>query len=543
MNHCLKNPIIPGFYPDPSICRVGEDFYLVCSSFELHPGIPLFHSKDLAHWEQLCYVMTSENGFHAEKNCGNGGVMAPTIRYHKGTFYIINANFSDRGNFITTATNPSGPWSEPHWLEDVPGIDASLFFDEDGQCYVMGTADVWPDGKGGMRQGIWAAPYDIEHFQLSGEPVALWGGALAGVASPESPHLYHIGDYYYLLIAEGGTEQFHSSTIARSKSPLGPYEGYAGNPILTHRHMGLTAPVQNVGHADLVQLPDESWYAVFLGSRLIGGESKNMGRETYLCPVKWERDWPLFTPETGKVEMEYDAPACLPWTEFAPQNPRDDFNSDELDLRWSFWGTPYQKFWSIADSKLSIRCLPQALAEPLRPMSFHDAKSEEHFVSFVAQRRIQPNTTFTCQMTFVPQGQESAGFAVVQAMNHQYHMQLVQENGQRKLQLLCFTSDYEVPPYFPNFTSTTHKKLLAETSWEEDSILLQLEMRENEYTFRYGAAEDKLTELAKASGAVINPEKVGCMVGEMLGVFASGNGTDSSNSALFDWVEVLSSEN
>ena len=140
MNHTIKNPIIPGFYPDPSICRAGDDYYLVCSSFELSPGIPLFHSRDLANWEQLCYVLTPQNGFYVDKNCGNGGVMAPTIRYYNGTFYIINCNFSDRGNFIVTAKNPAGPWSAPHFLGDVPGIDASIFFDTDGTCYIMGTA-------------------------------------------------------------------------------------------------------------------------------------------------------------------------------------------------------------------------------------------------------------------------------------------------------------------------------------------------------------------------------------------------------------------
>ncbi len=537
MKHTLKNPIIPGFYPDPSICRVGNDFYLVCSSFELHPGIPLFHSRDLAHWEQLCYVMNRENGFHAEKNCYNGGVMAPTIRYHNGTFYIINANFSDRGNFITTATNPAGPWSEPHWLEDVPGIDASIFFDDDGQCYIMGTANIWPDGKGGMRQGIWAAPYDIQHFKLAGEPVALWGGALAGAASPESPHIYHIGDYYYLLIAEGGTEQFHSATIARSKHPLGPYEGNPSNPILTHRHMGYTAPIQNVGHADLIDLPDGSWYAVFLGSRLIDGVSKNLGRETFICPVKWERDWPLFTPDTGKVEAEYDAPACLTWTEFAPEPVRDDFDSDKLALSWTLWGTPYEKVYDIADSRLTLRCLSQSLAEPLRGMGFHDAKSEDHYVSFVAKRRLQPDTTVTCQMSFVPHAQESAGLAIVQAMNHQYHLQVVQQDGQRKVQLVRYHAAFDLQPYFPGFTSETMREVLAEADWNSDSILLQLELHGNDYTFRFGAEENAMTELAKASGFAINPEKVGCMTGEVIGLFATGNGTESDNTASFDWAE------
>lgn len=286
MNHTIKNPIIPGFYPDPSICRVGEDFYLVCSSFELSPGIPLFHSRDLANWEQLCYVLTPQNDFYVDKNCGNGGVMAPTVRYNNGTFYIINCNFSDQGNFIVTAKDPAGPWSVPHFLSDVPGIDASIFFDTDGTCYIMGTANIWPDGKGGMRQGIWAAEYDIENFRLASEPVALWGGAMAGVASPEAPHMYHIGDWYYLLIAEGGTEMYHSATVARSRSPLGPYEGNPSNPILTMRHMGKKALIQNAGHADLIETEDGLWYAVFLASRLIGGVSKNLGRETFIVPVE-----------------------------------------------------------------------------------------------------------------------------------------------------------------------------------------------------------------------------------------------------------------
>ena len=536
MKTCFHNPIIPGFYPDPSICRVGEDYYLVCSSFELCPGIPLFHSRDLQHWEQLCYVMTPENGFHVEKNCGNGGVMAPTIRYHDGVFYVINCNFSDRGNFIVTAENPAGPWSEPHWLTDVPGIDASIFFDEDGQCYIMGTADNWPDGKGGLRQGIWAASYDIQNFRMDGEPVPLWGGAMAGAASPEAPHIYHIGDWYYLLIAEGGTEYFHSVTVARSHGVFGPYEGYAGNPVLTMRHLGRKAAIQNAGHADLVELPDGSWYAVFLASRLIGGVSKNLGRETFLVPIRWEEDWPLFTPDTGRVEWEYEM-SDLPVTAIPERPVRDDFDTGTLDLSWSFWGTPYETFWRIRDGALSVRCLPQALADPLQPMSMEHTHSEENFVSFVARRRLQPRCRFACRMRFDPAEGESAGIAVVQAMNHQIHLQLTQEKGEKKLQLLLFTADYDLPPYIPGFTSVTNRRVLAETVWEQDAVVLEMALIDNDYRFCFGPDEKHLTELGCADGALINPEKVGCMVGEMLGVFASGNGVDSENAAQFDWAE------
>ena len=537
MEHVLKNPIIPGFYPDPSICRVGEDFYLVCSSFELCPGIPLFHSRDLQHWEQLCYVMTPENGFHVEKNCGNGGVMAPTIRYRNGTFYLINCNFSDRGNFIVSAQNPAGPWSEPHWLDDVPGIDASIFFDNDGKCYIMGTAENWPDGKGGLRQGIWAAPYDIENFRLAGEPVALWGGAMAGAASPEAPHLYHIGDWYYLLIAEGGTEYFHAATVARSRSVFGPYEGYAGNPVLTMRHMGKRARIQNAGHADLIELPDGSWYAVFLASRLIGGVSKNLGRETYIVPVRWEQEWPLFTPDSGRVEKEYPFPESLPWTAFPEKPVRDDFDSETLDLRWSFWGRPYKKFWDIADSRLSLRCLPQALADPLQPMSMEVTHSEENYVSFIAHRRLQPNCRFACRLRFAPQENESAGIAVVQAMNHQVHLQLAEVDGKKRVELLLFTADYDLPPYIPGFSAVTNRRLLASAPWDAEEIVLEMELKENDYIFRFGPDERHLKELGRTDGALINPEKVGCMVGEMLGVFASANGEKSENRAEVDWAE------
>lgn len=312
-DHLIHNPILPGFYPDPSICRVGEDFYLVTSSFETCPGIPLFHSKDLAHWEQLCYVMTPDNGFEMECNSFRGGVMAPTIRYHDGIFYVMNMNFSQGGNYIVTAKDPAGPWSPPHMLPDVPGIDASVFFDDDGRCYVVSTGEITnPEGK--QERGIWAQEFDIEHFCTVGKRHDIWNCALCGAASPEAPHLYRRDGWYYLLIAEGGTEHFHAVTIARARNVFDWYEGNPANPVMTHRHFGYTAPIANVGHADMVELPDGSWWAVMLGSRTNSDQYKNIGRETFICPVRWERDWPVFSPESGKIDWSYPAPASLPWT-------------------------------------------------------------------------------------------------------------------------------------------------------------------------------------------------------------------------------------
>lgn len=337
--HQIKNPILPGFYPDPSICRAGDDFYLVCSSFEMTPGIPVFYSKDLAHWTQIGNALSDENHSHIERDAGVGGIMAPTIRYNNGTFYIIDTNLADQGNFILTAKDHAGPWSEPHWMTDVPDIDASLFFD-DGKSYIVGIGNVIDLGDGKKDRGFWIAEYDLEHFQRLCDPVVIFDSALRRAWSPESPHIYHVGDYYYLVFAEGGTDHYHTVMCARSKDLFGFYEGCEANPLLTHRHMGLDAPIINVGHADLVQIPDGSWYAVFLASRLIDGRHKNLGRETWLCPVVWQDDgWPYFTPETGKVEWTYDAPESLPWQDEVSGDRFYDFDDEKLPIDMTFWGT------------------------------------------------------------------------------------------------------------------------------------------------------------------------------------------------------------
>ena len=539
MKNKMKNPILSGFYPDPSICRVDEDFYLVCSSFELCPGVPVFHSKDLVHWEQIGHAVTPENGLHVEKNSGNGGIMAPTLRYHNGLFYMINTNYCDKGNYIVTAENAAGPWSEPHWLTDVPGIDASLFFDSDGQAYIMGTGNVWDNGAGVKERGIWLAPYDIENFCLSGKPITIFNSALRVGASPESPHLYHIGEYYYLMIAEGGTEHHHAVMVARSKELFGFYEGNPANPVMTHRHMGYKCPITNVGHADFVDLPDGSWYAVMLASRLIDGECKNLGRETFICPVVWERDWPLFSPETGKLEWEYDAPEGLPWTEYQSVKEKEDFEDDKLDLCWNFWGTPYEKFYDIQNSKLKLQCIHQALAEDIQPMKTNAEQEKNRFVSFLARRQQKVDVTVTCQMAFMPQNTESAGMAVVQAMNHQYHLERAIQDGRQVVRLVQVTADFDLQPYMPGFTSKTNREVIAETAWNEKEIVLQIKMEHEKFTISYGKTKEKLAKLCIVDGRKINPEIVGCMVGTIVGMFATGNGVDSENFAEFDWFEMI----
>ncbi|MFI6931659.1 glycoside hydrolase family 43 protein [Streptomyces sp. NPDC050287] len=311
------NPVIPGFHPDPSVCRVGDDYYLACSSFEYFPGVPLFHSRDLVHWTQIGNALDRPDQLRLPASMpSSGGIYAPTLRHHGGRFWLIVTNCSEGGgNLIVTATDPAGPWSDPIWAPGVPGIDPDLVWDEDGTCWctVAGVSQVRVDPSTG---------------QTYGTPHRLWSGG-PGAKAPEAPHLYRIGEYWYLLIAEGGTERGHGVSIARGRTPAGPFEPCPANPVLTHR--GTDHPVQNTGHADLVQGPDGSWWMVLLGVRPGGGTPgwHVLGRETFLAPVTWVDDWPV----VGEVAL--DLPE-LPW----PLSPgpveehRDDFELAELRPSW-----------------------------------------------------------------------------------------------------------------------------------------------------------------------------------------------------------------
>ncbi len=300
MTVTAKNPIMPGFYPDPSICAVGEDFYLVNSTFAYFPGLPIMHSRDLAHWEQAGNALNRESQIPL-KNCGHSaGLFAPTIRFHEGIFYVICTNVSGGGNFIVTAQEPAGPWSEPYYLEGAEGIDPSLFFDEDGTCYYIGTH---PNPAGCRYDGdwyIWIQELDLKQMKLVGEKKDVWNGAMRDVIWPEGPHLYKKDGYYYIMNAEGGTGPDHAVTICRSKNIFGPYQNNPRNPILTHRHLGDAYPIRYVGHADLVKTNAGEWYMVMLAVRPTDGYT-TMGRETFFAKVTWENDWPVVNPGEGKL--------------------------------------------------------------------------------------------------------------------------------------------------------------------------------------------------------------------------------------------------
>ena len=330
----VENPVLRGFYPDPSICRVGKDFYLVNSSFAYFPGVPIFHSRDLAHWEQLGNVLDRSSQLPLEGDEISRGIFAPTIRFHEGFFYLITTNIDQGGNFIVRTEDPKGPWSEPYYLgPQAQGIDPSLFFDEDGTCYYVGTR---PDSDGVKHNGdweIWLQELDLKEMKLIGESRRIWKGFARSVIWPEGPHLYKKDGYYYLIYAEGGTGYEHSVMAARSSSLQEPFEACPRNPILTHRHLGKNFPVTCVGHGDLFDDENGEWYMAVLACRTLHGGS-SLGRETFLAKVDWEDAWPVVSPGSGLLENFLEIP--LKEHRFAKEAQEElllHFGEEKLDPR------------------------------------------------------------------------------------------------------------------------------------------------------------------------------------------------------------------
>ncbi|HEY0356675.1 MAG TPA: family 43 glycosylhydrolase, partial [Flavisolibacter sp.] len=369
------NPILAGFYPDPSICRAGDDYYIVNSSFAYFPGLPIFHSKDLVSWKQIGHAMDRPEQLNTMGENVSRGLFAPAISYHKGIFYIVCTNIDKGGNFVITAKDPAGPWSDPVWLKEVNGIDPSLFFDDNDKAYIIynsippNNQSLW-DGHRTIRM----FDFDYQNLKLTGEEKLIINGGTDISKKPvwiEGPHIYNINGWYYLMCAEGGTGDNHSEVIFRSKNVYGPYEPFQGNPILTQRHLDPKRPnpVTTAGHADLVETPDGKWYAVFLGCRPYEDNHYNIGRETFLMPVRWENEWPIITKGDEGFQFQYPLPQ--PQINPDPVNPfsgpihfRDEFSNKPLDHRFIFLRTPSEKWWSTSEkrSRISVQLRPETVS-------------------------------------------------------------------------------------------------------------------------------------------------------------------------------------
>lgn len=309
-------PILAGFYPDPSVCRVGEDYYLATSTFEYLPAVALFSSTDLISWTQIGNILdrTDQLELAGGLEGASRGIYAPTLRHHDGLFWMVttNVNAKDAGHLIVHAEDPAGPWSQPVYTEGAIGIDPDLTWDG-SECYLS-----WKNERPG-ESGIWQARVDPRSGTLLSPPQSLWAGT--GLAHTEGPHLFQRGDWWYLLVAEGGTDRGHAVSVARSLKPTGPFEPCAGNPIFSHR--SLDAVQQSTGHPDLVERPDGSWAMVYLAVQVAGAFPRFHvnGRETFLAGVDWADGWPIV------VEDRFVVPA--PDHSFC-----EAFSDDDLHPRW-----------------------------------------------------------------------------------------------------------------------------------------------------------------------------------------------------------------
>lgn len=333
-----SNPVVRGSAPDPSIVRVGDDYYLANSTMEYLPGIVIRHSVDLVNWRIIGAAVTRPAQYRRDGEPGELMLYAPTLRYANGTFYVACTNVAEgQGNFIVRTTDPAGEWSDALWL-DSEAFDPSLLHDDGTWYYTRRTLAPRPDGRLGP---VVQAELDIETGELGTlrELTPDYGGFRSN--DIEGPHLYHIGDWYYLFSAEGGTWKCHMQTMARSRSPWGPFEPAPHNPVITHRHR-VGHPIQTLGHADLVEATDGSWWAVALGTRheAQGGfvHHHNLGRETFLLPVEWVDDWPVVGTE-GTTELTVTVDRPLPIA--SPSSTANSSLSNSLlTLGWRTIGEP-----------------------------------------------------------------------------------------------------------------------------------------------------------------------------------------------------------
>lgn len=507
-----QNPILPGFYPDPSICKVGEDYYLVTSTFCYFPGVPIFHSKDLIHFEQIGNILSRKEQLDLTEVHYSGGIYAPTLRYHEGTFYMITTNINHGGNFIVTATNPAGPWSNPYYLKGADGIDPSLFFDEDGTCYYTGTKNRREASKFYGDNEIYIQELDIHTMCLVGESYPIWHGALRDVEWAEGPHIYKKDGYYYLLISEAGTGHNHAITVARSKVITEPFKGYEANPILTHRHLGVNYPIVNVGHGDLVQVHENEWYMVLLASRPFGGYYRNLGRETFLVPVTWENGWPVVNYGIGLVEDTVLAPN-LPVHEISPIPVKFDFNNDSLPYHFIYLRNPDMDSYDLKSKK-------GYLTLSLKPEAIHELKSP----SFVGVRQTGMDFVVETKMEFVPETEnECAGLVIIQNNKYYYEMTITMLNNVKTL--ILYKCENEI------------KSIVSQSKILESSITLFLRGKGQDLTFSYQEpmAETEVILAESVNGRILSTDIAGGFVGTCIGMYASSNGEESNNLAYYDY--------
>lgn len=480
----INNPILPGFNPDPTITRVGDDYYICTSSFTWFPGLPIYHSTDLEHWELIAHAIDRPDMVRLEGEKDKDGVYAPTLRCHDGTWYLFSYLVSD-GIFYLTADTVTGPWSDPIYLKDAPGIDPFIFWDDDGRAYLL--ANAWGSDLKKIKNGqervdgscaIWIQEIDLTTQTLKGEKTILTSGHAVGAKSAEGPRLYKRDGTYWLVIAEGGTDMGHAVTAFSADSLLGPYSAQRANPVMTHRHIGIENPIQCVGHADIVETAEGECYAVMLAKRMT--EGKSFTRETFMCPADFRGRTLVLAPGKGMLTMEGDGNSSLTPYWYTNRIPKTDF-------------------YTIEDSVITLTLQPETVDSLTCP-------------AMLMQKVTAHKYTLSARVTFTTKKAGEKAGIILHRTNTGY------------IALMRTSTGIEV---------IESGKVTAALPYEGEEVVLTIEADGLNATLLYGAAEGGQEEAARVSLRQLADGGNNRFNGVGMGVYATSTGKKSKNKATF----------
>lgn len=500
-----RNPLVAGYYPDPSITRVGEDYYLINSSFAHFPGIPVFHSRNLVQWTQLGNAIDRPGQLNFDGLTVSRGVFAPDISYHDGLFYIVNTCVDCGGNFVITASNPSGPWSDPAWFQ-FEGIDPSIFWEGDTAYIVNNGAPNEPPRYDGHR-AIWVQQFDYKQLRMVGERTQIVNGGVDISQQPswiEGPHLIKRGEYYYLIAAEGGTGDNHSEVVFRSKSVRGPFVPYQHNPILSQRGLepNRPNPVTSAGHAKFVQTQNGEWWATFLATRPYGPDLYNIGRETFMLPVSWVNDWPVILEPGKPIPFAVSKPN-LP-RQPPPRQPTsydfsdvEEFEGDRLSFKWIGIRTPRKPLYSLEGGALVLHS----------SAALGDVKGVPAFIGRRQQHHI---ATVSLTLTARPEkDSDRAGLVAIQNDNAWWFFGVTRIEGKPVVALIARQN-------------SGNETLIASAPFTGDSTTLTASIDAGTAAFRYRAGGKTETLKTDFDVTFLSTRKAGGFVGTVIGPYAFG---------------------
>ncbi|MEF2968702.1 glycoside hydrolase family 43 protein [Paenibacillus sp. M1] len=480
------NPVIKGFYPDPSVCMVEDTYYLICSSFQYFPGVPIFESKDLINWRQIGHCLTKTSQVQLEKVDSSGGVFAPTLRHHNGRFYMTTTNDTTRQNFYVWTDDIYGEWSEPIFV-DQGGIDPDLYFEGNRTYFMSNGADDF--GVPGIVQ----CEIDIETGKKLTPSRTIWQGS--GGRYLESPHMYKINGLYYLLAAEGGTEYGHMETYARGNSVSGPFEAYPHNPVLTNRNLG-GYELQGVGHGDLVQDNQGNWWLFHLGFRQTGQwlTYHHLGREVFLTPVTFNEDGWFTAGHNGTTLLTFETDRIL---ETVVQNEKKSFTFEntDWDLDWCYLRHPHTENYLLERNKLTLKGTEITLDQPASP-------------TFIGIRQKDFNAVISCNVSLT---NGEAGITLYMDEHHHYDLAVRKVSGGYKVIERLNIGDIK---------SVEHETDLG----DNHQATLVIRANNERYSF-FLHADGKDIQLGTAQTRYLSSEVAGGFTGVLIGLYACGEGS------------------